>query len=254
MTKEEAKRIIEACDEWIGNISADEAPLDGRFTRQQLEAVLALMRATDEPSADSTPLERAFSESSATPIIEASFRKLADLSDVPMTATEVLRRQLPENYQADVPNMFGLIPCFVVVDPNMPPGQIELRNSTGQVVRAVNIAEEIADAQRTTAKMPDNLKRSLGIDYKYLQELLTDQHNSAKKSAKDEPDCVICGYLAEKHTGPERACPAYSNVRTFYTPEKSEVQHQHTDECWEPGSGCDMGCSEAHAVKGQPNE
>lgn len=35
---------------------------------------------------------------------------------------------------------------------------------------------------------------------------------------------------------------------------KSEMQHQHTDECWEPGSGCDMGRSEAHAVKGQPNE
>jgi hypothetical protein len=30
---------------------------------------------------------------------------------------------------------------------------------------------------------------------------------------------------------------------------KAGAQHQHTDECWEPDSGCDMGRNEAYAVK-----
>lgn len=50
-TTEEARKIIERCGDWIGHITADDAPLDGRFTREELEAVLTVMR--DAESSDS---------------------------------------------------------------------------------------------------------------------------------------------------------------------------------------------------------
>lgn len=33
-----------------------------------------------------------------------------------------------------------------------------------------------------------------------------------------------------------------------------EVPHHHTDECWEPDSGCDMGRNPDHAVAASPTE
>lgn len=51
MTLEEAEKIVKDCDEWIGMITEDEAPMDGRFTQQQLEAVLTIMRAPERRSA-----------------------------------------------------------------------------------------------------------------------------------------------------------------------------------------------------------
>ncbi len=53
MTAEEAREIVDECvastEGWIGKITADEASLDGcRFTQQQLEAVLVLMRCDED--------------------------------------------------------------------------------------------------------------------------------------------------------------------------------------------------------------
>ena len=52
--------------------------------------------------------------------------------------------------------------------------------------------------------------------------------------ASDLPWCCICNTRHALGT----ACPT----------EKASGEHAHTDECWEPASGCDMGRNEAHAV------
>ena len=40
-------------------------------------------------------------------------------------------------------------------------------------------------------------------------------------------------------------CTAIAEARSSV---KASAEHAHTDECWEPDSGCDMGRNEAHAV------
>lgn len=52
MTREEANKIVAACDEWIDlePYAPDWVNLDGTFTAQELEAVLTLMRlSADQP-------------------------------------------------------------------------------------------------------------------------------------------------------------------------------------------------------------
>ncbi len=53
--------------------------------------------------------------------------------------------------------------------------------------------------------------------------------------------CNLCDEIIQLPHGPR--------VRAA---QKALEPHRHNDECWEPDSGCDMGRSEVHAVKGEP--
>lgn len=48
MTKTEAEAVLKDCDEYVNlNYSSSEVSLDGKFTAEQLEAILAIMRANE---------------------------------------------------------------------------------------------------------------------------------------------------------------------------------------------------------------
>lgn len=54
MTEEEAKKVLERCNEYIGedlNDEYDSVLLDGHFTLQELEAIIVIKRARQSRSA-----------------------------------------------------------------------------------------------------------------------------------------------------------------------------------------------------------
>lgn len=53
------------------------------------------------------------------------------------------------------------------------------------------------------------------------------------------------GHTAYGRTLIERVWDEYMRLRAS---EKASAEHAHTDECWEPDGGCDMGRNEAHVV------
>lgn len=73
-----------------------------------------------------------------------------------------------------------------------------------------------------------------------------DEAMSATDSATVCPQCN--GRKKFEVAGREIWCPICNGTGSTVTPDSAPAVHQHTDECWEPNSGCDMGRNEAYVA------
>ncbi len=91
-------------------------------------------------------------------------------------------------------------------------------------------------------------------DQRYTVQALADGEWLALRNGErlnGEPEDVIYGTRAAGKAACQQHFNAY--VRTLLAP-VDEAEHVHTDECWEPDSGCDMGKNPDHCVRVGPEE